>query len=356
MSACPPGELPVVPGVLSARDLADTAATIVAAQGETGLIPWYPGADADPWDHVECAMALSVAGERTAAERAYAWLERTQRSDGSWPMRVSADGGADRVVDSASDSNQCAYVATGVWHHTLVTSDRAFARRMWPVVRKAVDFVLDLQSPDGEVRWARDAYGQPAPGALLAGCASIHQSLRCAVALGELVGEARPDWEAAAGRLAAAVSCRPGLFEDLRRYSMDWYYPILGGTVRGVEGRRRLGARWGEFAVPNLGVRCVADRPWVTGAETCELALTLDVLGEHETAVSLLADMQHLRDGDGAYWTGYVFADGVRWPVERSTWTAAAVILTADALSQTTGGAGIFRSVTPSGIDVPARV
>ena len=41
--------------------------------------------------------------------------------------------------------------------------------------------------------------------------------------------------------------------------------------------------------------------------------------------------MQHLRDDDGSYWTGLVFADGKRWPIERTTWTAAAVVLAADA-------------------------
>jgi hypothetical protein len=52
--------------------------------------------------------------------------------------------------------------------------------------------------------------------------------------------------------------------------------------------------------------------------------------------------MQHLRDDDGAYWTGLVFADGVRWPVERTTWTAAAVVLAADALSGATPASGLF--------------
>jgi hypothetical protein len=52
--------------------------------------------------------------------------------------------------------------------------------------------------------------------------------------------------------------------------------------------------------------------------------------------------MQHLRDDDGSYWTGLVFADGVRWPVERTTWTAAAVVLAADALSGATPAAGLF--------------
>jgi hypothetical protein len=53
--------------------------------------------------------------------------------------------------------------------------------------------------------------------------------------------------------------------------------------------------------------------------------------------------MQHLRDPDGSYWTGLVFSDGKRWPVERTTWTGATVVLAADALSRTTGGSGLFR-------------
>ena len=49
--------------------------------------------------------------------------------------------------------------------------------------------------------------------------------------------------------------------------------------------------------------------------------------------------MQHLREDDGSYWTGLVFSDGKRWPVERTTWTGAAMILAADALSATTPAA-----------------
>ena len=42
--------------------------------------------------------------------------------------------------------------------------------------------------------------------------------------------------------------------------------------------------------------------------------------------------VQHLREDDGSYWTGLVFDEGVRWPVERSSWTSAAIVLAADAL------------------------
>jgi hypothetical protein len=86
----------------------------------------------------------------------------------------------------------------------------------------------------------------------------------------------------------------------------------------------------------------------VTGAETCELVLALDAMGNRHAALQQFAAMQHLRETDGSYWTGLVFSDGKRWPVERTTWTGAAVILAADALSSTTAGSGIFR-----GTDLP---
>ena len=98
--------------------------------------------------------------------------------------------------------------------------------------------------------------------------------------------------------------------------------------------------------MPGLGVRCVSTNPWVTGAETCELVLALEALGDRERAARLFADMQHLRADDGRYWTGFVFPEGVNWPGEHSTYTAAAVILAADALADATPGADIMRGRT----------
>ena len=73
--------------------------------------------------------------------------------------------------------------------------------------------------------------------------------------------------------------------------------------------------------------------------------LALHAAGQNAAATRLFADVQHLRDSDGAYWTGWQFAHRRHFPGERSAWTAAAVILAADALSGTTGGANVFRDV-----------
>jgi hypothetical protein len=124
---------------------------------------------------------------------------------------------------------------------------------------------------------------------------------------------------------------------------MDWYYPVLAGPVRGAAARGRLDARWDEFVEPGAGVRCVSDQPWITGAETCELVMALDAVGDRARAIELYAAIQHLRDDDGGYWTGWQFANQAYFPAEHSSWTAAAMILAGDVLSGATGGSALFR-------------
>ena len=334
-----PPEIPSLAGVLTRAQIAQTAAAIAAVQEPCGAIPWFAGGQTDVWDHVECAMALTAAGRHAEADRAYGWMLNTQRPDGSWPIRI--DKGT--VTDHGSDTNFCAYLATGVWHRWLVRADQRAVAQAWPAVKAALGFVVALQRPRGEVVWALGAGGVPFETALLSGSSSIYLSLRCGMALAKVMGEPQPDWELAAGLLGHALRMHPEAFEPKGRFSMDWYYPALTGAVAGGSVLARIEQRWDAFVVPGLGVRCVDDHPWVTGAETCELALALDAVGERDRAMAMVASMQHLREDDGAYWTGYVFADDARWPVEQSSWTAAAVILAVDALSDTTGGAGLFR-------------
>ncbi|MEV6217143.1 prenyltransferase [Nocardia sp. NPDC051833] len=337
-------ELPAVPGVLTSRDISRTGESIAAAQEPDGALPWFTGGHTDPWDHVESAMGLTVAGLWDQARDAYIWSAKTQRDDGSWPMQIRQG-----VIENAdADTNFCAYLATGMLHFLTVTGDRGFVADLWPTVRAGIDFVLDLpRGAHGEIHWSAGESGSSGE-ALLTGCSSIYHSLGCALELADRVGDPRPDWASARRGLGGALRDHPEAFLDKSRYSMDWYYPILAGALRGRAAHAHLERHWGEFVVPDLGIRCVSDAPWVTGAETCELVLALDANGNDAAANALFTAIQHLRESDGSYWTGLVFTDGKRWPEERTTWTAAAVILAADALSRTTPGNGIFRDALPS--------
>jgi hypothetical protein len=301
----------------------ETAAFIAGVQTRSGQIPWYPGGHTDPWDHVEAAMALDVAGRHEQAAAAYQWLRRTQNPDGSWYRGYH--GG--RVSDPVRESNFTAYVGVGLWHHLMSTGDDGFLDAMWPTLCRAMTYVLGLQQPSGQILWARGPDGAPASEALLTGCSSMFHSLRCALAIAGRRGVPQPDWELAVAMLGQAIAGHPTLFATRDRYSMDWYYPVLGGAVRGPAARDRLDRGWDRYVVPGLGARCVDDEPWVTVAETSELALTLSVIGDEGRAAELLQAVQRHRNPDGSYWTGYVYRDDQVWPDERTTWTAAAVVL-----------------------------
>ena len=133
------------------------------------MIPWFPGGHADPWNHIEAAMALAIGEHRAEAEAAYQWLVDCQRPDGSWHQYYLEH----EIEQDKLDANVIAYIATGVWHHFLLYRDQGFIESMWPVVDQAIRFVLDLQQPRGEILWARHPDGTPWSFALLTGSSSI---------------------------------------------------------------------------------------------------------------------------------------------------------------------------------------
>jgi hypothetical protein len=331
--------IPELPGLLRAAQLLETAAAIAAVQQEDGGIPWAVGEHIDVWNHVEGAMALLVGGEVAAAEAAYEWCRVNQRADGSWPMKIIGDA----VDDASGETNMSSYLAVGIWHHWLLRRDLAFVRRHWPAVRGGLDFVAGMQLPFGGIAWSQQGDGKVNREALVAGSSSIYHSLRAGLALADLVGEPQPSWELVAGRLRHALERHRDLFLDKSSFSMDWYYPVLNGPLEGEAARGLLGSRWDDFVVDGFGCRCVDHKPWITGAETCELVMALDVAGQDEQARKVFSDMQHSRHEGGLYWTGYVFDEQVFWPDEQTTYTSAAVILATDALSRTTPASGIFR-------------
>ena len=323
---------------------------IASVQQPDGFIPWFPGGHGDPWNHVEAAMALTTGGRRAEAETAYGWLVATQRADGAW-HRYYRDG---RVEEATLDANVTAYVATGAWHHFVTTGDAGFLETMWPAVDGAMGFVLGLQTPRGEVIWARHADGTRWPFALLTASSSTYASLRCAAKVAAALGHARPHWDGAAGRLRRVIAGQPaGAFLPKDRWSMDWYYPVLAGAVTGAAARARLAAGYDRFVMPGLGVRCVADKDWVTAAETAECAMAHLTAGDAVAGARLLEWAEHLRAGDGTYFTGMVHPQGDLFPAgERTTYSAAAVTLATAALA---GAGPLVPALTPPALDGPGR-
>ena len=175
----------------------------------------------------------------TAPGRGYA---APSAHDGSWPMKIV--GGV--VEDASGETNMAAYVAVGVWHHWLVRRDARVRRGPLadgpgaPSTSSA-----SLQLPFGGIAWSQEWHGgRPATRQRATACSpgssSIHHALRAGLTLAELLDDPQPDWELAAGRLGHALREHRDRFLDKSTFSMDWYYPVLGGAVRGDAGRALL--------------------------------------------------------------------------------------------------------------------
>jgi hypothetical protein len=322
-----------------AVDVAAVVNLIAQTQRPDGQIPWSVGGKTDPWDHIEAAMGLSIGARWREARRAFQWLKKMQLEDGSWYAAYQNE----TVQDHTRETNHAAYIAVGLLHHHRITGDSEFLRSMWPTLEAAVNFTIGLQAQGGEIYWALNREGEPDPMALLTGCSSICFSLKCALAICRSMGMERPRWRLALTRLLDCIRRKPYRFNMTKsRFSMDWFYPILGGALTGAAAEARIAKYWKKFVIQNMGVRCVSDQPWVTIAESSELVLALSAMGNSLLARIVFSWVCDHTFDDGSYWCGFTFPDMVLWPEEKISWTNAVVLMAADALFGLTPASTLF--------------
>lgn len=226
---------------LSPKAFEQTAEWISTHQKDSGEILWTLGGKSDPWDHVHAAMGLTVAGRLDAAKAAYRFMARTQDDNGAWAAE-RVGGIPTRLTH---ETNHAAYVATGLAHYVQATGDHEFLEELWPTVERAIDWVVSLQLPNGAIAWA-EKKGKVWRAPLITGSSSVHGSLLAAQRLAVLSNRDKPTWRAAQRRLTAVLRDPQRVFintdlpEKPGRHAMDFYYPVLGGALRGREGRALL--------------------------------------------------------------------------------------------------------------------
>ena len=316
---------------------------ILKVQNQDGSIPWEENKKLDPWDHIEAAMGLSVAGKKEEAESAFLWLKENQLSDGSWYSEYLMSS----PVTKRKETNFSAYIATGLWHYYLIFEDKNFLKLMLPTITKSVNFVTSMQTEQGDIYWASEEDKEILDDSLITGSSSIYKSLECASAIFNLLGESSLQVDISKKNLKNSILNNPERYdrnwESKSRYSMDWYYPILCGIYDDKKSIKDIETKWSKFIVDDMGCKCVEEEPWVTVAESSELVLALVKIGLREEALKIFNSLHQWRDTqDGLYWTGYVYKDKKFWPVEKPTWTAGAVLLAADALYEFSPGSELF--------------
>ena len=338
-------------------DVEACADRIESLQRRDGSIPWIEAGVWDPWNHGESAMALAVAGRKAAVEAALDALADRQEADGGWTGELGAgipmDESGERIAPpdipvTARDTNFTGYAAVTVLRCALALDAPRLIARHETMVTRALDWVAARQRTTGDIVWRDPDPDQPLDqvDSLRAGNASLYKSFEAGLRISDALGRKTPAWARARRRIAEAFDQRPEVFDrkgvDRSRYAMDWYYPVLTGAICGPAAVKRLDEGWNTFVVEDLGCRCVAEEPWVTAAETAELALACLTVGRRDNARRLIADLASLAKGGQGYWMGWQFELGMIWPKERPGWTSAAVVLAADALQGLSPGSELL--------------
>ena len=316
---------------------------LVDVQFLSGAIPSNQDGSHDPWDHLEALMGLTTLGYKTQALKGLNWMVSNQNQDGSW-YNLYQD---EKPLELNKQTNHAAYVAVAVWHFYLINNDIKFLQEFWEPVKKGILFSLSLQHDNGAIAWNIDEFEKIDEDYLLTGCSSIAKSLECAIAICQALGDQNyeSEWRIAHSKLIEALENPSGIFDlkkDRSRFSMDWYYPILGG----INSKKRINSLTTKikdsFWIQGLGIKCVSDEPWVTVAETSECSIAYKKIGKDKIALELLHNAISIVDSKGIPYMGWQFHENIYWPDETPSWTSAACILAADANNRLTSGAGLF--------------
>ncbi len=320
-------------------------AYIKSIQYKSGAIPSNEDGTHDPWDHIESIMGLNIYKDIEASKSAFNWLTHHQNSDGSWYAKYYKTD----AIEKNKPTHFSPYIAVAALHFFRIFKDINFLQSIWSSIELAVNFSVELQQDNGTIPWSIDNNSRIENDYLLTGCSSILKSIECGIALSKILNETEniEKWKKAHLLLSNAIQDPDGKFDlikDRKRFSMDWYYPILSGCLKQDEKSYYINKIFKDFYLDGIGIKCVIEEPWVTVAETSEFILALMCAGYDDEAKRLLFDVLNISDDEGIPFMGWQYEQNIFWPEEKPSWTAAALMLSADCVFDYSDASDLFKS------------
>ena len=320
-------------------------AYIKSIQYKSGAIPSNEDGTHDPWDHIESIMGLNIYKDIEASKSAFNWLTHHQNSDGSWYAKYYKTD----AIEKNKPTHFSPYIAVAALHFFRIFKDINFLQSIWSSIELAVNFSVELQQDNGTIPWSIDNNSRIENDYLLTGCSSILKSIECGIALSKILNETEniEKWKKAHLLLSNAIQDPDGKFDlikDRKRFSMDWYYPILSGCLKQDEKSHYINKIFKDFYLDGIGIKCVIEEPWVTVAETSEFILALMCAGYDDEAKRLLFDVLNISDEEGIPFMGWQYEQNIFWPEEKPSWTAAALMLSADCVFDYSDASDLFKS------------
>ena len=290
---------------------------IISNQSLSGAIFWDEKGKCDPWDHCECLIALAIYEEWEHFWKGVNWFFTNLNEDGL----IYAEFQNEKPSKLHNESHHAPYIIMPLLQAYLIDHDQDYKKILTNEqllkLEKIFEALNDFKDQDGYFYWAKDSNGY-SDNSLITASMSIFLSL---AAKDKSVPKFKIDmWQ--------EKFDRDGV--DRSRFSMDFYYPFLAGIKNNKEEFLDL---LDNYYVKGFGVKCVAEEPWVTIAESSECVISALIHDNKDIAKDIFNDIQQFQNKDGIFPTGYQYDMEIFWPEENSTWTNAAVIIAAHALS-----------------------
>ena len=290
---------------------------IISNQSSSGAIFWDEKGKCDPWDHCECLIALAIYEEWEHFWRGVNWFFTNLNEDGL----IYAEFQNEKPSKLHYESHHAPYIIMPLIQASLIDGKQDYKKILTNEqllkLENVFEVLNDFKDEDGYFYWAKDSNGY-SDNSLITASMSIFLSL---MAKDKSFHKFNIEmWQ--------EKFDRDGV--DRSRFSMDFYYPFLAGIKND---KKEFIDILDNYYVKGLGVKCVAEEPWVTIAESSECAISALIHDNEDIAKDIFNDIQQFQNKDGIFPTGYQYDMEIFWPEENSTWTNAAVIIAAHALS-----------------------
>jgi len=290
---------------------------IISNQSSSGAIFWDEKGKCDPWDHCECLIALAIYEEWEHFWRGVNWFITNLNEDGL----IYAEFQNEKPSKLHYESHHAPYIIMPLIQASLIDKEQDYKKILTNEqllkLENIFEVLDDFKDEDGYFYWAKDSNGY-SDNSLITASMSIFLSL---------VGKDKsfPKFNT---EMWQEKFNRDGI--DRSRFSMDFYYPFLVGIKNN---KKEFLDLLDNYYVKGLGVKCVAEEPWVTIAESSECVISALIHDNENIAKQIFNDIQQFQNKDGIFPTGYQYDMEIFWPEENSTWTNAAVIIAAHAIS-----------------------
>ena len=290
---------------------------IISNQTSSGAIFWDEKGKCDPWDHCECLIALAIYEEWEHFWRGVNWFITNLNEDGL----IYAEFQNEKPSKLHYESHHAPYIIMPLIQASLIDKEQDYKKILTNEqllkLENIFEVLDDFKDEDGYFYWAKDSNGY-SDNSLITASMSIFLSL---VAKDKSFPKFNTEmWQEKFNRDGV----------DRSRFSMDFYYPFLAGIKNN---KKEFLDLLDNYYVKGLGVKCVAEEPWVTIAESSECVISALIHDNENIAKQIFNDIQQFQNKDGIFPTGYQYNMEIFWPEENSTWTNAAVIIAAHALS-----------------------